>query len=52
MSIKKNLEVLQNTIKSKDKKILVVDNAHHNLFDKNPDQKLIFNEILQFLNSN
>ena len=24
---------------------------HHNMFDKSPDQKLIFNEVLQFLNS-
>ena len=33
-------------------KILIDDHAHHNLFDTNPDQQLIFTNILNFLNSN
>jgi len=51
MSMRKNLSIVKHSIKSKKKQILIVDNAHHNLFDENPDQKLIFNEVLQFLNS-
>ena len=51
MSIEKNLSIVKHSIKSKDKKILIVNNAHHNLFDTNPDQKLIFHEVLKFLNS-
>jgi len=51
MSIKENMSIVKTNIQSKDKKILIVNKAHHNLFDTNPDQKLIFNEALQFLNS-
>jgi len=51
MSIKDNLALLKQKIKSKHKKILIVNKAHHNLFDTNPDQKIIFEEILSFLNS-
>tara|TARA_Y100000590_G_scaffold19162_1_gene22707 strand:- start:525 stop:728 length:204 start_codon:yes stop_codon:yes gene_type:complete len=52
MSMKKNVSILKKTLQPKEKKILVVDHAHHNLFDTNPDQQLIFKKILQFLNSN
>lgn len=51
MSLKINLDILETHIKAKYLKKLIVEKAHHNLFDKNPDQKLIFNEVLQFLNS-
>jgi len=49
MSIKENVSIVKQSIQSKDKNILIVNKAHHNLFDENPDQKLIFNEILSFL---
>lgn len=52
MSIKKNVSIVKNSIQSKNQKLLVVNKSHHNLFDENPDQKLIFKEVLQFLNSN
>ena len=52
MSMKKNVSILKKTLQPKEQKILVVDHAHHNLFDTNPDQQLIFKNILQFLNSN
>ena len=51
LSIKENLDLILNNIDSKNINTLIVDNAHHNMFDENPDQKLIFNEVLQFLNS-
>ena len=49
MSIKDNIEILKKSIKSKNKNVLIVDKAHHNLFDENPDQDLIFNTILNFI---
>ena len=49
MSLEKNLNIVFNEIKSENKKRLVVDKSHHNMFDTNPDQKKIFNEILNFL---
>ena len=52
LSIKKNVDIVVDSIKSHNKEVLLVKKAHHNLFDTNPDQKLIFNEVLQFLNSN
>ena len=52
MSLKMNLNILEKHIKPKYLEKLIVDKAHHNLFDENPDQKKIFNKILQFLNSN
>ena len=52
MSIEENVSILKKTMKPKKQKILIVDHAHHNLFDTNPDQQLIFTNILNFLNSN
>ena len=52
MSLKKNFTTLEKKINPKYFKKLIVDKSHHNMFDKNPDQKLIFNEVLQFLHSN
>ena len=42
MSLKKNVALIKNKIKFSKINTLFVDNAHHNLFDKNLDQKLIF----------
>ena len=52
MSIEENVSILKKTMEPKKQKILIVDHAHHNLFDTNPDQQLIFTNILNFLNSN
>lgn len=49
LSSPKNVDIIYNKINSNDKKKLIVNNAHHNLFDSNPDQEFIFNEILAFL---
>ena len=49
MSIEENVSIVKKTIQSKDKEILIIKKAHHNLFDENPDQELIFNEVLNFL---
>ena len=49
MSIKKNIDIVKNSIKSVNKKILIVEQSHHNLFDTNPDQSLIFEQILKFI---
>jgi len=49
MSVKENLEIVKNAIKSKQKKILIVEKSHHNLFDENPDQTIIFKEVLSFI---
>ena len=51
MSPKENVNIVKSSIKSKDVKIFLVNRSHHNMFDKNPDQKFIFNEVLQFLTS-
>jgi|TARA_B100001964_G_C14171520_1_gene571695 carboxylesterase len=51
MSVKKNVDIIKSSIKSKDVKVFFVNHSHHNMFDENPDQKFIFNEVLQFLNS-
>ena len=51
MSSKKNLDIIKKSIKSKDKKIFIVEKSHHNLFDENPDQSLIFKEVLSFIKS-
>ena len=48
-TMKENLEIVKNAIKSKEKKILIVEKSHHNLFDKNPDQTIIFKEVLSFI---
>lgn len=49
MSLKTNLTILEKKINPKKISKLIVDRAHHNMFDENPDQKLIFTEILKFL---
>ena len=51
LSIKENITIIKDNMTDKSIKTLYVEKAHHNMFDKNPDQKLIFNEVLQFLNS-
>jgi len=51
MSVKENLDIIKRNLTNGDVKTFFVEKAHHNMFDKNPDQKLIFNEVLQFLNS-
>ena len=52
MSLKKNVRIVYDSINSKKKERKFVNKAHHNLFDDNPDQQLIFNKILSFLNNN
>ena len=52
MSIKENVSIVKKTIQSKNKKVLIINKAHHNVFDENPDQILIFNEVLSFLKKN
>ena len=51
LSIKENLDIIKRNVTKGNIKTFFVDKAHHNMFDKSPDQKLIFNEVLQFLNS-
>ena len=51
-SIKKNVDIIFDNINKKYLHSLFVKNAHHNMFDKNPDQNLIFKKILDFLNNN
>ena len=48
--VKENMDLVFNEVSSDSKERLYVNHAHHNLFDENPDQKLIFNHILKFLN--
>ena len=48
----RNINFVYDNISAENKIKLFVNNAHHNMFDENPDQKLIFNKILKFLNSN
>lgn len=50
-SIYENVEIIKNNINSKDTQELIVHKAEHSLFDTNEDQKQIFNETLDFLNS-
>ena len=50
MALKMNLEILEKKINPQYFNKLIIDNAHHNMFDENPDQKIIFNKILKFLN--
>ena len=50
LSLQENMNIIYNKINSTYKQKLLVDQSHHNLFDENPDQELIFNEILQFIN--
>ena len=50
MALKMNLNILEKNLPSNYFNKLVVNNAHHNMFDENPDQKIIFSKILNFLN--
>jgi len=52
MSIKENVKIVFEGISSQKKQQLFVEKAHHNMFDLNPDQNKIFNEILKFLHNN
>tara|TARA_B100000131_G_C17940645_1_gene542157 strand:- start:75 stop:830 length:756 start_codon:yes stop_codon:yes gene_type:complete len=52
LSLKNNVDLVYNNISSQKKEKIYVENAHHNLFDENPDQKKIFNNILKFLHEN
>ena len=51
MSVEENIDIIKRNTVNKNIKTFFVNKAHHNMFDENPDQKLIFNEVLQFLNS-
>ena len=50
MALKMNLDILEKNLPSKYFNKLIVERAHHNMFDENPDQKIIFSTILNFLN--
>ncbi|MAX09255.1 MAG: hypothetical protein CMG13_00110 [Candidatus Marinimicrobia bacterium] len=50
MSLKNNLDILEDSIQSQYFNKLIVEKAHHNMFDENPDQEIIFSNILNFLN--
>jgi len=52
MSILENVHIVFDSINSSIKEKMFIDRAHHNLFDDNQDQKIIFNKILNFLNNN
>ena len=52
MSLEKNAHFVFDSIQSEKKQKFFINKAHHNLFDNNPDQTLIFNTILNFLNNN
>ena len=52
MSIIQNVELVFSNITSTNKQKILLEHAHHNLFDANPDQKLIFSKILNFLRNN
>ena len=49
LSIRENVKIIYNNISSNIKTRLWVNHAHHNLFDTSPDQKIIFNKILDFI---
>ena len=51
-STKENVDIMLENIKSKSINTMFVNKAHHNMFDENPDQNLIFQKVLNFLNSN
>ena len=52
LSLQDNVDLVYNKISSEIKEKMYVEKSHHNLFDENPDQKKIFNQILKFLNEN
>ena len=43
-----NVKIVFNSIDSSEKEKFFVDRAHHNLFDNNPDQKIIFIGCVEF----
>tara|TARA_B100000029_G_scaffold19186_1_gene19252 strand:- start:37 stop:795 length:759 start_codon:yes stop_codon:yes gene_type:complete len=49
VSIKENVELIDQSIQSTEKKILVVKKAHHSVFDTNLDLDEIFNEVNLFI---
>ena len=49
LSLLENVDLVFNNINSSEKKKILLENAHHNLFDENDDQNFIFNELLKFL---
>ena len=51
IALKNNVDFIHSQIHSKIKEIFYVKKSHHNIFDshKNPDQKIIFNKIEQFI---
>jgi len=49
VSIQENISLLEQNIRSQEKKILVVHKAHHSVFDTNPDLEEIFNEVNLFI---
>tara|TARA_Y100001970_G_scaffold103405_1_gene129743 strand:+ start:2688 stop:3443 length:756 start_codon:yes stop_codon:yes gene_type:complete len=49
VSIKENVKIIKESIKSKEIKILEVDQAHHNVFDTNDDTPLIFETCINFI---
>ncbi len=48
-SVKENINIIKNNISSQDKKVLIVNDAHHNMFDENVDQELIFKNVNDFI---
>ena len=50
VSIRDNVDIVTDLIQSKDKNILDIKNAHHNLFDINQDTELIFEAVNNFIN--
>ena len=45
-----NISLVYNAISSENKEQLIVENAGHNLFASNPDQEIIFQNIVKFFN--
>lgn len=50
VSTEENVKMINNYINNQNLETMYVDNAHHNMFDNNKDQKKIFKKILDFLN--
>ena len=50
LSLQSNISLVYDTIASKNKEKLIVKNANHNLFTSNPDQQIIFQNIIKFFN--
>ena len=52
VSTDKNFEYINSKIKNDNKEIVILEKAHHNLFDQNPDTDLIHKKINLFINQN